>query len=173
MLSLKYDPLTTATDSAECPTGCSRLRNRAVRNALSPPGEDGLQTQRKEGLTLKPGSPTIRGYLGFATKSGPSDSHPPQTTIGYTRCDTGSWTRTVAGSLAEGPFPMLLCPSYSCASTSKVFPAHTYCLHSATERTRTPRPGRNKNLTCIFLRAVSMPILLTLSQPYTSKQPHF
>jgi len=63
----------------------------------------------------------IRGYLGCATDSGPSDSHPSQATIGYIRCDTGSWTRTVAGSPAEeGPFPisMVLCPFYSSAPMS-------------------------------------------------------
>lgn len=44
--------------------------------------------------------------------------------------------------------------SYSRAPTSQVFPVLTYCLHSATQGTRALRPGMNRNLTCVFLRAI-------------------
>lgn len=146
MLSLKNDPLTTARNPAECPTGCSSLRHRAVHTAQSPQGSNGQQTwtkegvspRPKEGFSPRPGSLTIRGSLGFATTSSP-DSHPAQITVGHIR------SAAVAGIPAEGSFP---------APTSRVFPVLTYCLHLATQGTRALRAGINRNLTYVFLRAI-------------------
>lgn len=56
-------------------------------------------------------------------------------------------------SCSRDPCRGLFSYSYR-APTSQVFPVLTYCLHSATPGTRALRPGINRNLTCVFLRAI-------------------